>query len=317
MEKLEKLITQMILEKDESERIQKYIERLNTKLNKLKIEIEELKARYIEEFEDVEKIENSNWNGLFKQFLGHDDKALEHEKQEMLWAYMSLEKAHKTMEVLQYEKSVLVQKLVKFDYDEEKLTELLKQKEDFLKASPQMRIKLTLLDHKLEHFNKQKKEIMEVLELNAELASLFRAVKNELGQISNWNKALSSYYGRGHYSSYKKKQYIKRNLELIPKIEILNEKLNIELQDLKKKYELDFTNNLTLLNNFFVLFLDNLITDWIVRDGLLSATKTVDMCHAKVERLELMLKHELEQVVKALRALNVERENAVFKGKLN
>lgn len=296
-------------------RIQAHLEMLNKRMEETRLEIEELKDKYVKEVEDVHKLEDKSLNSVFGRLLGNDEQALEHERQESLWAFMRLEKAQKAMEVMKYEKSILVQKLISFVYEEEVLEELLKKKEKFLMQFPQMRIKLKLLDHEIQTLNGQQKEIAEALEVTEELIAQFEALNKELSLVSNWNQASWEYYGKGNYSSYKKKLYIKRNLELIPRIELLNQKLQKELEDLKQNHDIDFTNNLTLLNNFFVLFFDNLITDWIVRNGIISSLKTVEMSLSKLKRMEMMLKHEWTEVKENLRVKTIEREETVIKAK--
>ena len=312
MNKLDEQIAKFKVEKQQAERIQNYIKVLNRNIEDTQKEIDSLKSRYVEEVEDVQKIQDKSLSAIFRKVLGTDQEALEKERQEVLWAYMSLEKAQKSLELLRYEKSVLVRQLIGLEYEEEKFQELLKKKEELLKQYPQMRIKLTLIDHKLEKLMIEDKEIREVTDILKDLHDLFIELNKQLDQITNWNQSKKMYHGKGHYSSYQKKQYVKRNQALIPKIEILKDKLNMELKDLKKNYEINLTYNLTMLNNFFVLFMDNLITDWIVRGGISSTRKTVELSLSKLDALGMMLKYELNSINLELEQLKKERLTVII-----
>ena len=107
---------------------------------------------------------------------------------------------------------------------------------------------------------------------------------------------------------------MERNLKLIPQIVVTNDKLKLELNDLKKNYEIDFTSNLTMLNNFFVLFLDNLITDWVVRNGIKSASKIIEMCVNKLKMLRMMVGHEKANIKRADAKLKLQREKLIIQG---
>jgi hypothetical protein len=313
MQDLDAKIARLNDEKLQSARIQKYIAQLNQQIAETEKEIESLKDHSVEEAEDVQKLQGKDLNSVFQKFLGHDEAALEQEKQEALWAYMKLEKALNALKLLKYEKSILVKKLLSFSYEEKKLQALIKQKEKHLMQFPQMRIKLKLIDHNILRSKTEDREITEALEVIQALIQLFDELKKELGLINNWNQAVRNFYGKGNYSSYRKKEYIKRNLDLIPKIEMLNKKLASELEDLKKNYELDFTNNLILINNFFVLFLDNLITDWIVRNGIINSLKTVEVSLSKLNHMAMVLKYEQEEVHRTLKKYLSEREEVLLK----
>ena len=181
-----------------------------------------------------------------------------------------------------------------------------------LRDKPQNRIKLSLIDMKLAQIESQLNELNEVLVITDELAKDFNELSHELQKISNWNQAVFNYSGKGHYSSFKKKKYVEKNLRLIPRIYVSNEKLIRELQDLKKKYEIDFSTNLTLLNNFFELFLDNLITDWIVRNGLISSIRILELSQSKLNSLQMMLQHEMITLKKKREEFKMERKKIVL-----
>jgi hypothetical protein len=311
--KLDDQIAKLGIEKLHSQRLQNYIKVLNKNIDDTQKEIELLKDKYIDEIEDVERLEDKSLSNVFRKVLGPGEEALKKEKQEILWAYMSLEKAQRSLELLKYEKSVLIRQLIGLEYDEEKYKALLKQKEEMLKQYPQLRIKLTLIDHKLTTLMNEDKEIREVMDVIKDLKDLFSQLGRELDEITNWNQAQRKFYGKGHYSSYHKKQFVKRNRDLVPRIELLNDKLKMELKDLKENHEINLTYNLTMLNNFFVLFLDNLITDWVVRGGISSTKKTVELSLNKLYMLDKMLNHELTSIGNELKKLNAQRLEVIIK----
>lgn len=312
MEELNIKIQNLLDIKAAKQKIETYVETLNLSIEKAKSEIQNREQQFYAESADVEQLENSGLRNIFHHFLGQDDKALDHEKQEMLWAFMSLDKAKKAVELLQFEKSVLIQKLVTLDFDENEFQKLLTEKEALLIQYPKIRIKLTLFDHRMSELKKQTIEISEVIQIMDELMKLFEELYHDIKQITNWNQATAAYYGKGRYSSYKKKKFVEKNLSLIPRIVIANDKLNIELRDLKKKYDMDFTTNLTLLNHFFELFLDNLITDWVVRNGIISSLKTVENSRSKLDSLHLMLEHELSEIRTKMDDVEQQRKDLII-----
>lgn len=298
-------------EKIQCDRINRHLINLNERIIDAKKKVNNLDFIAEKEAMEVQKLQDNNLKNLFLKYLGQGSDALEFEKQEMLRAFINLKKAQESLEILAFEKNVLKKQILKLDYDPEEYKKLLSLKEQMLDDQPKLKHKIVALDNKINQLVHLPQEIIEAKDAISELQKAFEKLLTQISLIENWNQAAYVIFGKGHLSTQKKKTYIKNNIALLSTIDLLTEKVNQELDDIKRNYELDIAPRLAIINNFFEVFFDNLVTDWIVKKGLKTAKKTIEICIDKIIRMELTLSHESESITKTIKALETEREKLI------
>lgn len=314
---VEEKLRRYSLQKKEIEKINKHLSILDVKLDKAYAEIKTLDKKAEIEALDVQRLENDSMRVLFLKILGRGDEALDLEKQEMLLAYINLRKANESLEILEYEKAILTKKLMKLDFDPEDFEVCLRFKERKLEKIPHVRHQIVSIDLKLDRLTNITKEIHEAVEATKELEEAFQNLQAEISKIDNWNQGVYTLKANTYLSDFAKKRYVKSNIALLSKIEIIAEKVNRELADLKRRHELDVIKKLTIINNFFDVFFDNLLTDWIVKKGLKSTKKTLEICFDKITRMLLTLDRELAIAKEATAELTEERQNIIISADLD
>lgn len=301
--------------REEITRINKHLKSTEEQLEACKKEYEEAKAIYQKELGDVEKLENRGIRYVYLTILGNRRSILDIENEELVWAVANLEKSRKKLDLLEYERKLLDKKLYLLDYDEEELIQLLEEKESILRKTPAVRPDLLLIDDKEERMIIQIDEIDEAQEACDILLHKLNALHHELNLIiispSNYGNILYSFGGAGAGNFYKKRKYLERNIEFLGSIEISVQKLNVELQDLKKQHDVDLTKHLTTLNKFFELFVDNLITDFSLQKELKNSIGTVDQARHRVERLKKTLENEKGTVLSVIDDLKLKRTELI------
>jgi len=80
-------------------------------LNTKKQQLNDLEAKMLHEHGDVEELEKMSVKSVFRKILGDKEAQLEKERQEYLHAFMKYEEFKKTLDILEYEKGILQEKV--------------------------------------------------------------------------------------------------------------------------------------------------------------------------------------------------------------
>jgi len=103
------------------------------------------------------------------------------------------------------------------------------------------------------------------------------------------------YAGKGTYSSYKKKRFIDKATHEVVKVNALFLKFEEELHDVAMHYQLDYKNDIHYYQDFLDNFINNLITDYVVRKKIKNSLHGVEATLDRVEMTLITLKHEINE----------------------
>jgi len=106
---------------------QKRLERVNEQLKDKTTKLDKLDQMWRKEHKEVEKLEGLSLKSVFAKVLGDKEKQLEKERQEYLTAFMKYEEHKKTLEILDFEKNVLEEKVAKADVVQATMDQMLEQ----------------------------------------------------------------------------------------------------------------------------------------------------------------------------------------------
>ena len=91
--------------------------------------------------------------------------------------------------------------------------------------------------------------------------------------------------------------------------------LNLFVKEMRDLGENDVNIKLNPIqfNNFTDFFFDNLISDWIVQQKIVSTKNDVGKTHSYIQRLLLTLEQEFKELDRKLALLNSDREAMLLK----
>lgn len=255
-------------------RVEQHLEQLNEQLTKAYQDLDRLENQLRKEFNDIENLENLSVKGLFHQVLGSKEQQIDKERQEYLQVSLKYDEIKKTVELLEYERALLQDKIKDIPKLERRLNQLIKEKEKSLTESnsPAGRQILDLL--LVMDTNQELIGNIERLKTNGqEIILVLEKMLNHLEQARNWGKWDMAGSSRG--SSYLKHNQIDRARDLYYHVKHLLVRFEQDLRHIygQKSFNLGF--EFESFNRFTDIFFDNLISDWIVQKKIQKAHSTV------------------------------------------
>ena len=125
----------------------KHLKSLEVKINSESRRLKELKIILEEEHQDVLDLEFKTIRGLFQNILGENEEQYEIEKQEYLMAALQFNEAKKVVDLLNFEKDILLGKLDKEEEVKSKFEKLIFQRNTLIaKEYPYLAQQLQSID---------------------------------------------------------------------------------------------------------------------------------------------------------------------------
>ena len=294
MKDLQKKLKSKISEFNTIQKINKHLVQLDQRIAKEQAQLDKTLKRIEKENEDAEKLEKMSIKSIFHKILGDKEKQLEKERQEYLQAALKYDEHRKTLELLEYEREVLEKKLAKAGSLEKEINQLIEQrKKELLQVNPTVGKQLVQITFNIEHHQKMMTEMKEAIQVGTHASQILNQMIGLLRQAKNWGnwdmidgKRMSSYLKHSRLDSARQLSY-KAKQVLMQYEDELNDVYQIERQ------QFDFSLNFNSFSNFTDIFLDNLISDWIVQQKISNALATVRATHDKVIRSISYLKADL------------------------
>jgi hypothetical protein len=260
-EQLSKIIEQKRLKKKLEQDLSAVIAELTKKSDRF----ESLTAQLNKEKVDVEKLEQMSLTALFYSILGSREQQLEKERQELLSAQLLYQQTKREVESLAQEQDNILKQLeglqpVDFEYEK-----LIAKKEELLRQSNQTVSKeLIDLTEQTANLNSEEKEITEALIAGNDVILGLDRVIESLKSAANWGTW--DLLGGGLITTVIKHSKIDDAKSSLNYIQIKMSQFKRELADVKKNVSIQI--DIGKFESFADLFLDNLITDWIVQSKI-------------------------------------------------
>jgi hypothetical protein len=248
--------------------------------------LESLSSQLNKEKVDVEKLERLSLTGLFYSVLGSREQQLEVERQELLSAQLTYQRARHQIDFLLRDRDRLIERLdvlqdVDLVYDS-----LLSEKESLLNQSGSpVGAKLLKLTEQIAHLESDKKEVSQAITAGENVLSSLEKVIESLESAGNWGTW--DMLGGGLVSTAIKHSRIDDARKYIHEVETKISLFKRELADVHEISGLQI--NITEFESFADYFFDNLITDWIVQSRIVES-----LSQSKSARI--IIKNTLEEL---------------------
>jgi hypothetical protein len=249
------------------------------KQNELAIKRNELDK----EQDDIEALEKLSVTSIFHKVLGNKETQLEKERQEYLALAMKVKELNKTIELSEFELSIVEKKYQNNEILKQKLESLKTQRaEEIINHNESSKATLVNLMKESDDLTKFIKELKEAFDAGE------IALKRGQTTLSHLNEAI--HYGQydmmGHNSAdYSKHSHLDRATEHAYHTQQALQLYNRELLDVgvSDKY---LHLNVESFDRFTDTFIDNLISDWIIQNKIKNTYNVLDSLVDKISLIQ-------------------------------
>jgi len=252
----------------------------------------ELEAKMLKEHEDVEALENMSIKSVFRKILGDKEAQLEKERQEYLHAFMKFEEYKKTLDILEYEKGILQEKVANAkDVSKEIKKQLAIRKKEVMLNGSAVGKKITALESEVNRYFYVRKECLEAVEVGNSAIGVMAEIVQSLKSAQSWG----SWSGRTKgVTKVIKLAAVDKAKKLSHQAQQLLRIFSKELADINGKQDFNFRFDFGGFNSFLNEFFDNLISDWIINKKIATALNSVVSTQAKVKRIVFSLEVDIK-----------------------
>ncbi len=307
MENLDKVLEEI----QSLERAEKQLAKVNQELDKEYRKLEQLQKVVDKEYEDVQKLEKLSMKGLFYKVLGDKEAQMEQERQEYLQAFLKYKEYKKSLELLEFEKKVLEDKLAKEGDIQKRKTTILKQVEQqHIQSDTAVGRQLARMEQQIIDNVYIKREVNEALIVGAKASDILKRMFSVMQTASNWGTW--DMMGGKSTASYLKHSNIDKAKDLALSAKHILSQYERELEDVYGKDRIQLNLNLDSFHQFTDIFFDNLITDWIIQRKIQNALMSIRSVNDKVTRIQSSLKAELNKLDKNITYLEEQKKELIL-----
>lgn len=288
---------------------QSHLNKLEVRMNKMEQKIEQLHSTLEKEYKDVEQLEKLSIRSMFEKILGDKEAQLEKEKQEYLNAALNYNEQKKSLELLEFEKEVLLKKLSTFDRIKSEVHNLIRQREkSLIVKDPLAKQLIQDLNKKIDQNISIKRELNEAIIVGLKINKLMQAIAGDLQKVTSWGP----YQLNRPDQHIQKKHFISKARKKVLQANQLLQQFQDELDDIYIDQNVSIQSSLKSFRYFIQSFFDNLISDWIILMKIQNALYTVQQVNDKVIRIVRSLQHELKLIDQKQETLTNKKEQIIL-----
>ena len=315
MKNLQLELKEKIEELHNLQRVEKHLLQLNKRVQTERNKLQQVVDRLNQENEDIEKLEKLSIKSIFHKVLGDKEKQLEKERQEYLQTSLKYDEHRKTLELLEYEQEVLQKKINKsvgLETEIEKLIEL--RKNELLRNDPSLGHKLIEITQNMEHHQKMIVDMEEAIQAGERASGVLNQMIQVLKQARNWGNW--DMMGDKRMASYLKHSKLDTARQLSYQAKQLLMQFEDELKDVYEyeRRQFDFSLNFDSFSSFTDIFVDNLISDWIIQQKISNALSSVVATRDKVIRTISYLQSDIPKQESEIVSLEELKTEIIVKG---
>lgn len=291
----------------------KQLARLEQRIEEAKAQLRQLDRVVDQEYKEYETLEKAGMRKLFKKVLGKGDEQLEKEKQDYLEAVLNYNQKKKELELFEFERRVLADKVKHAHQINRQFDEALKKyTRQLVEQDTAAGQKLMQLEKQIQAKLQDRKEVDEALESGNKVRAQLEKIVKYLNKAGWWG-APEWKKGNPLKVAADKIEYIDRAVKLIP---IANHQLLRFIDELKDIYlddesKLDY--NQTAFSRFSGGFYDSLIIDWILKGKAQNALHVVVSTRDKLDVTLKTLALRNRNIAASVKILRQRKRDIVLK----
>ncbi|MEM1321115.1 MAG: hypothetical protein AAGG75_12750 [Bacteroidota bacterium] len=245
-----------------------HLQKINERLTQYYMDLEELSAVLTEQSEDLDKLVKMGLFKLFSKVLGDPQSRYEQKKQAYLLSILKFNECKKMVELLEFEKTILDEKLQQKEEISARLNQLIKEEEEFLTTKyPSTKDLLTKISKTLFENITYKKELMEAItvciQLKARLEDMIDQLKSAK-EYENWG----AFYKEIQEGKAIKRSYIDQAQKISYEVKQLYQQLQDEMEDSYRFKTILKGTDFKELKNFNKVYNTKLVADWLSKEEI-------------------------------------------------
>lgn len=315
MSDFQKQLDKVLKQYQDFERVNKHLNDLDKRIAESYKTMDKLERILSKEQNEIEELEKLSLKGIFHKVLGSKDDQLKKERQEYLQAALKRNEHKKSVELLEYERGILENKLEKLKGIEAHAERLIKEREkNLMRTGSPVGQRILTISKTIDESKHLKREIKEALHVGQQAIMVLQEMEGYLRNARNWGN-WDMMGGKG-MSTYVKHTNIDRARARLHKAQNFLIRFEDELRDVYNPRQMNLTLNLDSFTRFIDIFFDNLISDWIVQQRIRNALSNVIAVKDRVSRLLGTLEMDDKDLGLKIRQLNKEKKKLVvnYKG---
>jgi len=289
------------------------------RLVELNIELEKQEALYIElesilklEKEDLKQFEDLPLKLLFGTILKNETEQYQKEKQEYLLAVLNFNECIKVIELLNFEKSVLTEKIEDINEVQKLLTSNIhSNKIEISSSNSFIAERLLVYENELLELLNLQQEVFEVNEVCAHIQKvLIEMIQSlqEAKKYENWGQ----FYREIQEGKIKRQSYIDKaqHLSYLAKKLILS--LQKEVEDIRKIEGSIKTSTKGITKNFNTSYYENLILDWVNHQDILLSLESIESLFSMIQKIIMSLAEQTEMIVNSIAKVKNKQDQLIM-----
>lgn len=303
-------LKEKIQEAETIRKIRTYTIQLQTRLTEEEKALAAMEKTLAKEQRDVETLEKEGLTTMFHKFLGDREERLQKERQDYLTAALRYNELYKSVELIRYELDLLSKKEQNLAFVEKEIAALMiKREEELMSVDPEVAKQLKEIHEQQDKLHQFEVEVNQALSAGNHATELVRKTEYYLreGQHADPNNQWGSRY-RGSIVNYQAVDYA-RDIAYQAKQALI--KFGNEYRDVYSDQPFQVSMEIEEFGRFAEFFINNLITDWIVKQKLSKSLSSVINARRQLEPLVQRLDQEKMGISNKLAELKKQKDMAI------
>ncbi len=270
-----------------------------------------MEIKLANELDDINELDKLSLKSVFHKVLGDKEKQLEKERQEYLQTSLQHRNILKEIEVVEYEKNLLENKLKEIELLRNELEGLKKLREkEILVTNNPLREELLILDGKIDNEIRYINELKEALNAGHNTLEILRGIEAHFEKAVDW----------GNWDMFSKSSYYKmmKNSEIDQAFNLLPKAKNALSVFSKELYDVGYQNirqglSIERINGFLGYIFDNLISDWIVQKKIKGALSAIQNHSTDVQLIIKSLQKDISEREGKIKELNALKDKVLVR----
>lgn len=239
---------------------------------------------------DVDRLEGASLAAVFYTILGQKERRLSKEQAEAYAAAVKYETAAQELEAVEAEIDRYQSEKASISSCERRYQELLKQKQEALKASGAQEAKeLLRLEERIAYLSQQQQELQEAISTGESAHNTVCSILRELDSAEGWGTW--DLLGGGMLSDLAKHSHLDDAQSMVQTLQLQLRKFKTELSDVT--ISADMQVNIEGFTRFADFFFDGVIADWVVLSQIHDAQTQVRQTEQQIDRVLCQLERLL------------------------
>ncbi len=291
------------------ESAKKYFEVLTNSLESMRAELSEKSIQLSKEQDDIELLEKMSITSIFHKVMGNKEELLEKERQDYLALALKIKELKKSIELSEFEAAIVKEKAAASDLLLQKLEGLKVQRlNEIVNYNESSKSDIINVLHDIDKSNRINVELREAYAVGEEalqhvqmtLQKLQEAIK--YGEWDMMGQNMASYSKHASLDEAIRSAYNAQRILQLYNRELLDVGISDSLLNIQVESFGSFTD----------IFIDNLITDWIIQKKIKNTFMQIKAVSEKIALIQMSMTQRITNLSQQLKDLEIMRDKIIL-----